>query len=130
MSNIASLCKTPDDDDNNVDVEMEVPINQPPVESEELNEVEMEYVLDCEKTNSDNLFSHNRWSLHNSYIRESEDKTEKQTDTESEDPAIGNEQNNVQSKGPLEKLFGHIFKPRSKVQFGRVLVPGSDDDSD
>ncbi|XP_070502863.1 cell cycle checkpoint protein hpr-9-like [Chironomus tepperi] len=119
MLDIASICETPNEDD----VDMELPVNPAPNQNSEeqaINEVEMMEALEFERTNTENLFSHNRWSMHNSYFKE----TEKQK--YSEDPV----ESDPKPEGPLEKLFGHIFKPRSKVQFGRVLVPGSDSESD
>ncbi|CAG9807483.1 unnamed protein product [Chironomus riparius] len=125
MSNIASICEMPNDDD--VDMEylvnppaIELPNISPTVSSEEqaINEVEMIEAIESEKTNTENLFSHNRWSMHNSYFKE----TDKQSN--SEDPAAN--VSDPKSECVLEKLFGHIFKPRTKVQFGRVIVPGSD----
>lgn len=123
MSDIASICETPDDDD----VNMELPVNPPTVNSDEIviHEVEMLEALESERTTSEDLFSHKRWSFHHSYMKNTEE-TDKQQN--SEDP--GPSHSKSKQRGALEQLFGHIFKPRSKVQFGRVLVPGSDSESE
>lgn len=123
MSDIASICETPDDND----VDMELPVNPPAANSEELaiHEMEMLEALESERTTSENLFSHNRWSLHHSYMKDTEG-----TDNEKNSEEPGTSHSKSKQRGALDKLFGHIFKPRSKVQFGRVLVPGSDSESE
>lgn len=127
MANIDDYCGMDDDDDDII-----IPHAQPrpvlPEYSQNIvDDIEMKDAQDTENTDktniNDNLFSEGRWSLHNSYFNSNTENTEKEKLPEKP-------KQQPKKPNPIEEIFGHIFKPRSKARFGKVLVPASDSEDD
>lgn len=126
MSNINTICDMDDDD------MLPVPAHDPRNENKqlaknsEINDIDMVDVSNTENINV-NSFSDKRWPMRNSYLKNTED-TEKQK--EYTEHTSHQENCHKAPINPIQEIFGHLFKPRTKIQFGRVLCPGSDSEED
>lgn len=126
MSDIENFCKVPMEDD-----EMILPVNDSSNHYQNIQyDTDMRGIRDSEQVGENyvaSTYSRERWPMENSFFGDTDDVVQQKDNDSMSSNDLCRQKS---SKSHLQSLFGHIFKPRSRVSFGRVLVPGSDEEDE